>query len=108
MYTGVGVCWGKLILLVWALKMLVSGVCWCVGLPRQHTTFKKKTMKKDEKRPPETMSEVATSSEVTILNTDGSVKRVGKYREMFAETQDHEAFYVRLALFIKNKLVLIK
>lgn len=64
-------------------------------------------MKKQVKREAVLLSEVAISSEVTILETDGTVKRVGQYREMFAETTDHDRFYLRLALLIKEKRILI-
>lgn len=65
-------------------------------------------MKNDDKREPETLSEVAMSNEVTFLNKNGSVYKVGKWREWFAATEDHEGLYKRLAMFFREKRIRIK
>lgn len=64
-------------------------------------------MKQSSKRLAVLLSEVASSNEVTIMNADGTIKRIGKYREMFGETENHDRFYQRLALLIKEKRVYI-
>ena len=65
-------------------------------------------MLKKEKTPPITMSEVAVSNEVTILDDNGKVIKVGKWSEWVAETEDYNGLCKRLAMFMKKNQVLIR